>query len=437
VNFYRNIIFGTLCLMFIIFSGCAPEENDLVPPNAAFDGSVETPTPLTTTPVISGTMDIGSIVEVDVTTGAIVNGLIQDPDAGTWSFFISDMVEGENIILVSVADVVGNTRTIQLSIVVDLTGPLVTLDQYISYTPVPSQTLAGTIGEVNAEIEYCVQWVSNPSCDPALPVWSPVDPADVNGTLWQHPFNFVDVGLYTVMVRGIDNLGNLTDPAAYASVDIIYDSTNAPVFTVNQALQTLPIVMSDGIAALDGTYDNLNFDLVLSTSPVTSLVFDQADPLGSDTWTLDFDNLPAGNTVATFSIQDLTPAEVAQANILIVRDLSGPVLIDTVPVPGATGVNTGTGLTLTFSETMDPATIVNEMIVLTDDQDVQVPFTITLPAVGPLALDREFTFTPDATLVSGTEYSVSVVNPAAQAATDQYGNGLIPPTFIWTFTTAP
>ncbi len=111
----------------------------------------------------------------------------------------------------------------------------------------------------------------------------------------------------------------------------------------------------------------------------------------------------------------------------VVFDLSGP---DTVaptvtgrlPAPGATGVATGSTVSVTFSEDVQPSSVVLQ---LTDAGGGQVAGTVAYDAG-----TRTATLTPAAALASSATYTASV-----SGARDLAGNPMAG-TVTWTFTTA-
>ncbi|MGP8080666.1 MAG: Ig-like domain-containing protein [Dehalococcoidales bacterium] len=97
-----------------------------------------------------------------------------------------------------------------------------------------------------------------------------------------------------------------------------------------------------------------------------------------------------------------------------------PMISSVSPASGATGVSVNTAISVTFSEAIDPTTLVftlgqgNSMIMGT------LTYSTDLTMV---------TFTPGAALTSNMTYNVTV------AGWDLAGNG--PATQTWSFTTSP
>jgi len=442
----RNcILLTTALLLSLLLFGCGgAEDGDLTPPDFTIGSSVPSvtsdPWDSSTPWSFNGTSDPGSEIDVTVyfpTTDPVptIDNQTVNPD-GTWSFEVYGLVEGTNTFAIDVSDEIGNSTVYYVTMVLDQTGPTVTLNQYATPTTTATQTLAGTVAELDAsDVEVSVDGGTN---------WNSVD--DINGGIWSFAVNLVSAPgvTYDIWVRSVDKLGNkveVGDPDedvlivkkqievdAAANVFTIAEDDAGPVYMLDPA--------NNATLQLTGTRTADYPVGIVDITPVSSLTVD--DTTDNINWTADFTTLPAGNTEVTFGLTDLSvpdPIEVAQTKVLIVRDQSGPLLIDSIPIHGAAGVAIATDLTLVFSETMDPATVTNEMIILTDEMGSQVPFTLNLPSAA--VQDREFTFTPDSALTGDMQYSLSIVNPDPQPATDVYGNAFVEPTTVLKFTTAP
>ena len=103
-----------------------------------------------------------------------------------------------------------------------------------------------------------------------------------------------------------------------------------------------------------------------------------------------------------------------------VADTVLPMISSVSPVNAATGVSANTAITVTFSEAIDPTTLVFTL----GQGNSMIMGTITYSTDLTMA-----TFTPGAALTSNTTYNVTV------AGWDLAGNG--PATQTWSFTTSP
>jgi hypothetical protein len=99
-------------------------------------------------------------------------------------------------------------------------------------------------------------------------------------------------------------------------------------------------------------------------------------------------------------------------------------VISTIPANGTTAVAVNTGISATFSEAMNPATI------------NATTFTLTGPGATPVAgavtyAGNSATFTPTAILATGTLYMATITTGAKGAS-----GAALAANFVWTFTTA-
>ncbi|MBE0499975.1 MAG: Ig-like domain-containing protein [Desulfuromonadales bacterium] len=404
INFYRCFIPLLFCLLLFSLTGCSPEENDLLPPDVTFDGGVTTPTAATTIPV-SGTMDPGSTVEVFVIGGGDYTNLIQDTVLGIWSFTLENLQAGTNIVQVQASDAVGNSRIIQLSILVDLTGPVTTIDQY----PVTAQagifTFAGTVTEAASSVFVELY---DSSVVPSLVVSGA---ASVDANVWRIDFGLGSLadGVYTVVATGTDRLGNLS--AAPAEQMITIDSSSAPFAITTPA--ALPVVLADPINVAEVLFiGNALPGRTLMVSPSTTV----NQPDGGGNWDATVSGLSAGKTVVTFDIDNGSSVQ----QVLIVRDLTAPTVVQWSS-PSLTTIE------ILFSETMDPLTIDVDNLLVVDSAQNDV-------AVNTVAADSSntiFTFTTDS-LVVGETYKATLQNSLNTTIKDGRGNSFAFSN-LWTF----
>jgi hypothetical protein len=123
----------------------------------------------------------------------------------------------------------------------------------------------------------------------------------------------------------------------------------------------------------------------------------------------------AGNAMAALHSWSFTTGSVS--------DTTAPTVASSAPANLATNVATSGGVSVTFSEPMDTASISGLTFTLTDGANA-VAGTVTLS--GDVA-----TLTPTSALLASTSYTATV----STGAKDLAGNALVAP-FIWSFTTA-
>lgn len=406
VKFYRYILLVTTFLTLVFLSGCAPDESDLTPPKASFDGVVESPT-TSPTAFILGTMDPGSIVTVYVSPTATVTGLTTSDNL--WSFTLNDMVENIYGVVVTFTDEIGNSRSINLTIVVDLTGPVTTIDQYPLIAQPGMFTFAGTVTESNSAVS--VEVFDMGGLSKAGPVRVSAD-ADI----WSANLDlsgFVS-GDYTVSATGIDRLDNISITPTTQLVTLDEES---PAFVISQPA-TLPVVLSDPSTVsrlfFDGTRLSGALLAVTSTSGVVDPVdlSDLSDPL---LWNRDVSSLSAENSVVTFDVNDGGTIE----KILVVRDQTVPKVVKWLSLDD-------TSVSVEFNESMNAATIEPANLTILDSN-------ATLVNVSGVVSngDRNFTFATDL-LAAGETYTATLQTTDNFWVEDARGNS-IGVSYVWTF----
>jgi len=109
-------------------------------------------------------------------------------------------------------------------------------------------------------------------------------------------------------------------------------------------------------------------------------------------------------------------------------DTTPPTVTGQAPVNGATGVPLTAAVTVTFSETMDSATITNTKILLKNPALTTIPATVSYTGGQVTAL-----LTPNSPLAASTVYTVTVLS-GASGVKDSAGNALVADA-VWSFTT--
>lgn len=189
-------------------------------------------------------------------------------------------------------------------------------------------------------------------------------------------------------------------------------------------------------ATLSGAAGAANFTLACPTAtPVTGGVVTYQATGNIATLTLPAASLPFSTlctATITTSAHDSTGAALASNFVWTftsgtAADTIPPTVILTVPVDGVTGVATNTLVSASFSEAMDPAMITgtNFTVVNTTAGGTAVAGAVSY-AVG----SKVATFTPAASLASGTLFTATITS----AVTDLAGN-LMAANKVWIFTT--
>ena len=140
-------------------------------------------------------------------------------------------------------------------------------------------------------------------------------------------------------------------------------------------------------------------------------------------------NALAGNTAALPAASDYVWTFTASA-----PDTAAPTVTLTFPVNGATEVGVNSSVNATFSEAMDPFTIIAATFTLQASGPPMGPILAGVTAFNPAT--RTVTLTPSNNLTANTQYTATVTNGAKDLA----GNALVVPAIgvpsnPWTFTT--
>ena len=155
-------------------------------------------------------------------------------------------------------------------------------------------------------------------------------------------------------------------------------------------------------------------------------------------------NLPAGTTCTatiTTGAQDTTGLALVNAFVWsfttgAATDTTRPTVTLTVPAAGAAGVATNTQITATFSEDMDPATIIGATFTVTGPGTTPIAGTVAYAVVAKTAT---FTPTTPATLPANTLMTATITTGATDLAANALGGNQAPlpaaSNFVWTFTT--
>jgi hypothetical protein len=233
----------------------------------------------------------------------------------------------------------------------------------------------------------------------------------------------------TVSVTVKDLNGN------YLQVDYVWTFTTGTLPTV---ISTVPVNTATGVALNAKVL--ATFSEPMDSLTITATTFTLKQGLNSISGTVTYAGLiatftPAANlaTNTVYTATITTGVKDLAGNTLLVNyvwtfttgttaDVTPPTVVSTVPLNAATGVALNSKLTATFSEAMDPLTILPATFTL--KQGV----TSVTGAVTYLGLVA--TFTPAANLTASTLYTATITTGAKDLA----GNA-IAVNYVWTFTT--
>lgn len=385
--------------LLLALAACGAEDGDLTPPDVTFDGGVVSPAALLPTDIVSlsGTMSADATIDVATSSAAVAYNLVL-PTATTWTCDVTGLVEGENIIYVTATDPVGNNRLLQISIVVDLTGPLMSIDQY--QTPVLSgaQVVAGTVSELGSTVNVVVTDGVGTTVDTAS--------ATVDGTIWSASVNLgPGDDIYTVTATGTDLLNNSSLTPATQTIEVD-NTTPAPSLSV--AAPVLPVISSVFPVQFSGSVDPLCPTLTYNGIPVT---------ITAGAWgPVDISTAVGGVNVVTFDA--CNGGSVLRT--LLYNDISAPLPID-VSRQLTAGATT---ITIDFAEAMGSAVDIVNLVLVADTSGS--PVTL-INAQAPTS--RSFTFTTGLGLSAGI-YTATLESFDTALIADARGNVLVVP-YSW------
>ncbi len=421
MNMHRYILLvAGILLSLLLFSCSGAEDGDLTPPNFTFDGGIPNvtnePGTLAFPYTISGTTDPDSELDVTINFPLIApfpavstSTPVINPD-GTWSVDVYDLVEGSNIFAFDVADPIGNSTVYYVTIILDLTGPVVSINQYPASAQQAAYSIAGT-SELGSTVDIDVL---DSSAVSVLPGGVPITgiPTTEGSGVWSVDIDFsaLPTGTYTISAEGFDIFDNAS--AVKTTQEIVIDGS-APAFTLTAPV-SLPEVIADPVNIDEVVFaGSKETDCALSVTTSTGTLIN-AD--FSDSFSFTADLLGSGLSIVTATVDGSTCPVPVPVNtvrhMLVLRDLTPPAVADIHP-RSAEKVTAGAGIPISvvFGERMEVTTVLENQTVLlenvTVDDDIETFENLT-PAV-PFTVDQvTFNFISDP-LTAG-KYKVRIKN---------------------------
>ena len=296
-------------------SGPASVTVDGVTPVITFDNLITNDA----TPALSGTVD-DSAADVVITVNGVDYAASNNGD-GTWTLAdnsLPALPEGSTNATATATDVSGYSSSDSASITVDLTSPLVTLDDLNTNDATPA--LSGSVDEPNAAIVVTVDGIEYAATNHGDGTWTLADDA----------LAALPEGDTTATVTATDAAGNSGSDSATISVDL-----TAPVVTVDG------LTTSDPTPELTGTVDDPTATVVVTVNGVDY----PATNNGDGTWTLpngDVAALVEGDTPVTVTATDAV-GNTGSGSGSVTVDLTGiTVTIEPQTTNDATPEITGT-----------------------------------------------------------------------------------------------
>ncbi len=277
-----RLIFLGLALL-VLLAGCGDDEGDIVTPAIAPDAGNAYFT-RSDTAHLSGTMESGAVIEVEVGETSLVGNLVVGPD--TWSFDVAGLVPGANGIAVTARDGNGNQNTLFLTVTYDF----VSLDRLV--TPVdpavtPTLDLAGTVADTVIDAAMLSFEVTPLPTNPL-----PVPVLDLANRRWTADFDLTaeEVGTYTIVVTADDGVTTYSITSAYT----VGSAGTVPLVTITPP--ALPVANSNLTVAGTRTSDAT---VTVQLNKVDQLV----DTSIADQWSADL-NLRPGKNFLVVTVSD-------------------------------------------------------------------------------------------------------------------------------------
>uniref|UniRef100_UPI003325F811 Ig-like domain-containing protein n=1 Tax=Pseudoalteromonas sp. SMN1298-MNA-CIBAN-0114 TaxID=3140428 RepID=UPI003325F811 len=356
-------------------------------------------TPLTisndTTPTISGTTTApqGAIVAILITDSL---GAEQTVNAtvganGTWSVAAStELSEGTYTVLASTTDTAGNPVNTSITGEVDITAPVVTIDDIVGSTDL-TPSISGNVTGANVGDAVAVVFTD------ALGNKHTVNTTVQTGGVWSvEATSSLSQGDYSVEVSVTDSAGNTGDATNTATIDTI-----APKISIDQSSL---ILTQDSTPLINGTSNEPNTNVVVTftdSAGVSHQMTVQTD--GNGDWQAAANNILADGVYSvSATISD------AAGNTSVDNKTGGEV--DTV----------GPELTIV------PSFLLGQLVSLSGTSDLGEgkTVTVTLELAGDL-LDLTYDVTTDANgdwELLGLAVNVIGLSVVEASATDEAGN---------------
>jgi len=269
--------------LLAILAGCGDDEGDILSPaispdagNAYFVHSDSVH--------LTGTMEAGATIEVNVADTAVVANLTVGVD--TWSFDIAGLTPGANGVSVTARDDIGNQNTLFMTVTYDF----ISLDRLV--TPVdpavtPTLDLAGTLADTITDAAM-VTFEVTPLPNNPLP--TPV--LDLANHRWTADFDLTGEveETYTLVVAANDGVTSYSITSGYT----LALAGTAPLVTITPP--TLPVTTSALTVVGTRTADAA---VTVQLNTVDQVV----DTSIADQWSVDL-NLRPGKNFITVKVTD-------------------------------------------------------------------------------------------------------------------------------------
>lgn len=228
----------------------------------------------------------------------------------------------------------------------DTVPPAVTLTAVASPTALSSQQLSGTV-EPGSSVSLTL-----------TPAGTSGEASVVGGN-WTYSLAGLQAGSNTLVIVARDAAGNASAPL---TTTIVLDA-QAPLLTLSPP----PARTSSGSAVLGGTVNETALVEVAYTGPGATL--GAVSYPTATTWEVTVTGLSEGSHGFSVSGTDAVGNASARISATIIQDSLAPLVLlgQATPPAGAPAVSIWSPITFTFSEEMDPASILGATVLVADD----------------------------------------------------------------------
>ena len=250
--------------------------------------------------------------------------------------------------------------------------------------------------------------------------------------------------LYTATIT--TGVTGLTGAAMASNYVWTFTTAAAPIALAPMVLSTIPANLTTNVPLNQivsatfsepmnpATIDSANFTLNVTGGATVAGIVAYAAVGNTLTFTPTANLAPSTQYTATIStgVTNLSGTPLANAYIWTFTtgtapDTTPPQLVSTSPANTATNVAINSAVSGTFSEAMNPLTISTSTFTLTGPGSTSVVGTVSYNAVDFIA-----TFTPNANLLPGTQYTATIANGATDLAGNPLATGGVPNPWIFT-----
>jgi hypothetical protein len=363
----------------------------------------------------------GTVAKVDV---SVDGGLNYIPATGTnaWSFNWTPSAPGPVTIKSRALDNAGNQQNppAEIHVTVDapptsritfpIEGATVLIGTPVVITGTASDAGGGSVVKVEVSVDggaYSKATGTNSwSFD-----WTPNSPGPV-----------------TIKSRAVDNTGNVQDPPAEIHVTVDAPPISTIAFPPDKAIVPAgtPVVIT-GTASDAGGGSVVRVEVSVDNGATFSMA------TGTNAWSFNWTpNSPGPVTIKSRAVDNTGNMQNPPAEISVTVD-DPPRVVSKTPAPGSTNESIGVAPAAAFSEALDPDSVDESTVLLTDADasNNQVPVTVSYDAD-----NFRVTLTPQQLLQRGHTYKVTLKGgPDEPHITDEIGIPLAAD-FVWSFTTA-